>query len=185
MAYQPYRHSDGDVVYMDLEPETGITLEDVRNHTLPPHFDGENTGIDKSDVGYVLQYDKPKRSLTIDIKLSHPEAKVQPQIINGVIDTGAQSLCIHEDLPNKFGWKRVGTSSVSGANGRAMVGVWRGSLTLIFDNNQLVLSNQLFLEAALPGTVQALIGQPFIKNFVTTIFKDFRGVKFNNEKNKS
>ena len=162
-----------------------VSVEDLRGHVLPVHV-----GRDVEVSGYVGRWDfgREERSLPVPVLLgkfndggddrswSYSPSEVGNLVVTGVLDTGAESLCVKRGLPEKLNWLKVGKSVVSGATGRSEVNVWRGGG--VFGKlgclNDSVTFRGVFLEADLPGDVSVLIGRPILSQFKLTVGVGFK-----------
>lgn len=138
-------------------------------HALPVFLE-EDKG---KKLRFDIDYHHEVRSLGVRVKPTN--AQTSP--VNGIFDTGAQSVCLKNGLPLKWGFTQVGEAHVSGATGSAPAKIWRGDLMLSFDNGRALTFRKIVAwETALPGKTDALIGQPIIKLFDFEVWQDFKGV---------
>ena len=149
---------------------------EYREHVLPAEYD-----IEANIVGGVprreKRYTSERRSLYIEVQANNGDKK---QLLNAIIDTGAQSVCVKKGVAEKLGYKKIGQSRIGGATGSETVGVYVGSFIVCFDDptKNLYLTNVVFFEASLPGNTDMLIGQPIIKRFQLEVFEGFKGFAF-------
>ena len=123
-----------------------------------------------------IDYGHTVADLFVDGMLLHSN-KADKMPIKAIFDTGAQSVCVRQHYADKMGWKQIGESVIGGAVGHQMVPIYRGNLSLTFDNGHLKLSQVVAWGAPLPGEIDVLIGQPVIKRFVFEVAKGFKGLK--------
>ena len=126
----------------------------------------------------LIDYKTERKSLAVGVRDSDNHA---PDI-NGIFDTGAQSVCFKIGYPARFGFTKIGRASVSGANGTAEADVWRGHFILqmfakkYYQPTLIECKNITIWETNLPKSVDVLIGQPIIKLFDFHVWAGFKGV---------
>ena len=127
---------------------------------------------------YEIDYTTTRRSLPVDVQ----DADGHMPRVDGIFDTGAQSVCLKTGLPKKWGFTKVGHAKVMGATGQATAVIWRGGLMLHLNKDVLKFQNVVCWETNLPGMVDVLIGQPIIKLFEFKVWAGFKGVTLNRVK---
>ena len=139
-----------------------------QEHIMPVLLDEAQAKALLFEIDYLHEV----RSLGVRVKPTN--AQTPP--VNGIFDTGAQSVCLKTGLPLKWGFTQIGEANVSGATGSAVAKIWRGDLILKFDKKELTCRQVVAWETALPGKTDALIGQPIIKLFEFKVWQGFKGI---------
>lgn len=116
-----------------------------------------------------LNYIKQMKSLNITVL-----AGKNKEPYSGIFDTGAQSVCIQQDLAKKLELEPIGHANVSGATGTAKASLYRFECYLRFDNGELYVNDIVAWGVHMPGDLKFLIGQPVIS------LMDFRVEAFKN-----
>ena len=126
----------------------------------------------------LIDYKTERSSLVVEVRDQYNHAPS----INGIFDTGAQSVCFKKGIPQRFSFAKIGRANVSGANGKAEADVWRGNFVFLlyekkyYQPTLIQCKNITVWETNLPGSVDVLIGQPIIKLFDFHVWPGFKGV---------
>ena len=150
----------------------GVMFSVLRASPVPGRYVLDDIEVSSKPI-HEIDYQHECRSLAVDVLNSHIE-KGWPSI-NGIFDTGAQSVCLKTGIPSRWGFTNMGHAKVSGANGTASANVWRGDIKIDV-SGIILLKNVVVWETNLPGSIEALIGQPVIKLFEFKVWAGFKGV---------
>ena len=66
----------------------------------------------------------------VEVELSYQDTRWPSLIVEGKVDTGADSCSIDESLASHLGWKVVGNKTVKGSLGEERREVYRGKATI-------------------------------------------------------
>ena len=144
----------------------------MRDFAIPERIRRADAAVAMEPL-HQIDYRRSCRQLDVPVFSAHIEHGMPS--IRGIFDTGASSVCLKTGIPERWGMTSHGKVRVQGANGTAEATVWRGDIKLAVGKIILV-QNICVWETHLPGTVDALIGQPIIKLFKFIVWPGFRGV---------
>lgn len=180
-------------VGFDEASNVAMNFEILRLMELPYHHRLQHFLITKGD-GCVLQKDEPEYYKNFVFRRSYPKREpdlrvlvklpggkgqdVDPiRLATGVIDTGAQSVCVQKGICKERKWPLLGRTEVLGATGSEKVGIYQADLILCGDKSEdrISVDGVPVLGADLPGGIDVLVGYPLLKNFELRVLKDFAG----------
>ena len=154
----------------DFEALTNINNARYQTEDLGPIFKDKSV----SDHHFTIKLKQGANKISVGPKFSKT-LRSQKKLVKGIIDTGAQSICLRDKICKDIGMPKIGNIRTYGANAAGEAHVYQGSLSLFKD--QVSFKKVTIIGLPMPTGVDALIGWPIIK-LGTLVLTDGRELEF-------